>query len=57
VQDIAKMKSRVEMLGEVVMLALSPARRLAGCLTGPGGRVAGCIKAISEREGDEAAAA
>ncbi len=57
VKDIAKMKSRTEQLGEVVMLALSPARRLAGCLTGPGGLVAGCIKTISEREDGDASAA
>ncbi len=49
VTDIAKMKSRVEMLGDVVMLALSPGRRVAGCLTGPGGRIAGGIKALVDR--------
>jgi len=59
VEDLAKMKSRIELIGEVVLLALSPARRIAGCLTGPGGRVAGSIKTLAERsgEGTEAEAA
>ena len=58
-EDLAKMKSRVELQGEVVMLALSPGRRITGCLTGPGGRIAGGIKAVAERQdgGDSDAAA
>ena len=49
VVDLAKWKNRTETQGEIVMLALSPARRLAGCLAGPGGRIAGCLKAIAEK--------
>lgn len=58
VDQIAKMRSRVEMLGEVAMLIASPGRRLAGCLAGPGGRIAGCLKAMADKaDGGESAAA
>ncbi|MCK6455535.1 MAG: 50S ribosomal protein L10 [Phycisphaerae bacterium] len=46
---VAAMRTRVELIGEVVMLANSPGRRLAACVAGPGRRVAGCIKAIAEK--------
>jgi len=44
-----KMPTRAEAIGRVVMLALSPASRIAGQLRGPAGRVAGQIKTISEK--------
>ena len=56
VENLAKMKSRTEMLGEVAMLIVSPARRLAGCLAGPGGRIAGCLKAMADKEEEMVAA-
>jgi large subunit ribosomal protein L10 len=43
------MPTREEAIGRVVMLALSPARRLAGQLVGPAGYVAGQVKTISEK--------
>ncbi len=49
VEVVAGWKSKRETLGEVVMLATSPGRRLAGCLVGGGGRIAGCLKAIIEK--------
>lgn len=48
IEDISKRRSRAELQGEIVMLAISPARRVAGCLK-TGGRVAGCIKAIADK--------
>jgi large subunit ribosomal protein L10 len=53
-----KMPTRAEAIGRVVMLALSPAGRIAGQLRGPAGRVAGQVKSISEKqpEGEAAAA-
>jgi large subunit ribosomal protein L10 len=58
VERMAAMKSRTELLGDVAMLIGSTGRRLAGCLVGPGGRIAGCVKAIVEKqEGGESAAA
>jgi large subunit ribosomal protein L10 len=48
-EQMSKMKSRIEMLGEVAMMIASPGRRLAGCLASPGGKIAGCVKAIIEK--------
>ncbi|MGA2915887.1 MAG: 50S ribosomal protein L10 [Sedimentisphaerales bacterium] len=47
--QLATMKTRVEMLGEIVMLANSPGRRIAGAIAGPAGIIAGCVKAIAEK--------
>jgi large subunit ribosomal protein L10 len=47
--QLVNMKSRKEMLGEIVMLTCSPARRLAGALVSPGSIIAGCLKAIAEK--------
>src|SRR4051812_7827216 len=45
-----KMPTRVEAIGRVVMLALSPAARVAGALRGPAGIVAGQVKSLSEKK-------
>lgn len=52
VEDVARMKSRVEMLGEIVMLMASPGRAVAGCASSPARRIAGCLKAIVDRGGE-----
>ena len=52
-----KMPTRAEAIGRVVMLALSPARRIAGAIIGPAGIVSGQVKAISERKEEAAAPA
>lgn len=58
VQELSKSPSREELLGKIVMLALSPGARLAGMLASAGGIVAGQLKALSEKEaGAEAPAA
>ncbi len=59
VEELAKLKTRAELQGEVIMLALSPWRRIAGQITSPWARLAGCAKAIAERgkEGGESQAA
>lgn len=55
--DIAlKMPTRPEALGRVVMLALSPARRIAGQIVGPASQVCGQIKGIKDMKKDEAPA-
>jgi large subunit ribosomal protein L10 len=55
-QQALKMPTREEAIGRVIMLALSPASRIAGALKGPAGRVAGQIKSIAEKK-EEAPAA
>jgi large subunit ribosomal protein L10 len=57
VDAISKGPSREETIGRIVMLLLSPGAQLAGALLGPGGYVAGQVKAISEKTEGEAAAA
>jgi len=48
-EQMSKMKSRIEMLGEVAMMIASPGRRLAGALASPGGKIAGCLKALADK--------
>lgn len=52
-----KMPTKAEAIGRVVMLALSPARRIAGQIVGPARRVAGQVKSISEKKEEAAPAA
>lgn len=53
VVDISKGPSRVELIGQIVGLVLSPGARLSGALLGPGGKLVGQIKAISEKESED----
>lgn len=55
-EELSKMPNRAELLGEIVTLVQSPARQVAGAIAGPGGKVAGCVKAISEGEEEKQAA-
>ena len=48
IEEISKRRSKNEIIGEVIMLATSPGRRIAGCLN-TGGKVAGCIKTIIDK--------
>ncbi len=57
---LSKMPSRAELQSQVVNLAKSPGARLAGAISSPAGRIAGCVKALvekKEKEGDSVAAA
>jgi len=49
------MPTRAEAIGRVVMLALSPARRVAGQIIGPASLVAGQVKSLSEKKEEEVA--
>ncbi len=57
VERLATMKGRQELLSELASLIASPGRSLAACLVGPGGRLAGCFKAMVEKGTEDASAA
>ena len=50
VDALSKSAGRLETIGEIVGLMLAPGRQLAGCLQGPGGRLAGQLKTLSEEK-------
>ncbi|MCP4591374.1 MAG: 50S ribosomal protein L10 [bacterium] len=50
VKDLSRMKSRLELIGELAMLVSSPGRALAGCMSSPQGKIAGCLKTLAEKD-------
>ena len=55
-KGLSKMLSRAELQGQLVVLAASPGRRVAGAISGPGSYIAGCIKTIIENAEEKEAA-
>jgi large subunit ribosomal protein L10 len=55
-QQALKMPTKTEAIGRVLMLAMSPARRLVGQILGPGGKVVGQIKSLKDKPAEEAPA-
>lgn len=53
VDELSKSPSRLELIGQIVGLALSPGGQIASLLLAPGGTLAGQIKALSEGESEE----
>ena len=53
IEPLTKLKSKEELLGEVVGLLQSPARNVISALQAPGKTLAGALEAIAER-GEEA---
>lgn len=47
---LTQLKSKDEMVGEIIGLLQSPARRLASQLKATGGKLAGIVKTLEERE-------
>ena len=52
VDTLSKSPSREELIGQIMGLALSPGAQLAAALLGPGGKIAGQIKTLADKEGD-----
>jgi len=53
IEEISKGPSRLELIGQIAGLLLSPGAKLAGALLGPGGTISGQLKAMSEEEATE----
>ena len=50
VDELSKSPGRVELIGQIAGLMLSPGAQLAGALLGPGGKLASQVKKIAEKE-------
>jgi len=49
VEELSKYPTREEAIANVVTLVLSPGRKLAGAIKGPGGRLGGVLKTIEDK--------
>lgn len=47
---LSKLKSKAELIGEVITILQSPAKNVISGLKGSGGKLAGILKTLSERE-------
>lgn len=47
---LASLRSKDELIGDIVGLLLSPMRHVVGAIQAPGGALVGALKAIAERE-------
>ena len=52
-KGLSKMPNRAELRGQVVGLILSPARKVASCVISFASIIAGCIKAVEEKQGSK----
>ena len=49
-EELIAIKSREELIGDIVSLLQSPARNVISALQGAGGKIAGIVKTLSEKE-------
>jgi len=57
VKELSSYPTREEAIGKVVACALGSAGRLVGAITGPGAKLCSLLKAIEEKQSDQADAA
>ena len=50
IDTLSKLKSKEELLGEIVTILQSPAKNVISALKSSGGKLAGIVKTLSERE-------
>ena len=49
--SLVELKSKDELIGEIIGLLQSPAKNVVSALKSSGGKLAGIVKTLSEREG------
>lgn len=54
-EDLSKMPTRMELLGQIVTVVKSPGATVASAVGGPASVIAGCIKTMAEKGEKEAA--
>jgi len=57
VEQVSKMPTREEAIGQLVALILSPGKNLAGAIKGPGGKLGAILKTIEEKAKEKEGAA
>src|SRR2546429_661876 len=57
VEQVSKMPTREEAIGQIVTLLVSPGRKLAGMLKGPGGKLGAILRTIEDKAKEKEAAA
>lgn len=57
VEQVSKLPTREEAIGQLVALLLSPARNLAAALKGPGGKLGSILKTIEDKAKEKEGAA
>ncbi len=49
IEELSRMKTLAEIVGEFAMLVSSPGRAIAGCVASPQSKIAGCLKAMIDK--------